>query len=116
MSLSHSLRTFVLSVVLIFLLSAVASSGSGLNGHGQGRIDWASSLGLALTVGVVLAIVKQLAQHRPARRTPQPAGSWGVRWRRPGSDAPATRIPSHVVRPSATTGAETSRFFKEACR
>ncbi len=115
MSLSHSLRMFVLSVVLIFLLSAVASSGSGLNGHGQGRIDWASSLGLALTVGVVLSLVRQLAQHRTARRTPQHARSWGVGWRRPGSDAPATRTMSHVVRPSATNGAETSRFLKEAC-
>ena len=66
MNLANILRGFAVYFVLVFLVSAVVGYLYNLVAHGQGVIDWASSLRLAFTFGVVLPIVGEFerAKHR----------------------------------------------------
>lgn len=66
MNVANILRGFAVYFVLVFCVSAIVGYLYSVLVHGQGVIDWASSLRLAFTLGVVLPIVGEFerSKHR----------------------------------------------------
>jgi len=64
MSFQNILRGFVVYFVLVFVVSAAVGYLYSLVTHGQGIVDWESSLRLAFIFGITLPIVHELERRQ----------------------------------------------------
>jgi hypothetical protein len=64
MKIKEFLRGFVVTFVLAFIVSAIVSYLYALIAHGEGVVDWESSVRLGLILGIALPLLPILGSQK----------------------------------------------------